>query len=293
MFNRPSKKVYESVFNLSDPRVKQAQEIANRCRKPFFLIRNALGGIDFVGVEVATLDEHGETRVPLAIVHPEELPAEGPNDLPRDTAGDWLPPVKPAAKPARTYDFDDLYLLMETVKSLFQLREDKELYNTPLSIDQVSKLPPYGDLLIREQQALRAFTEALDKVHTASFKLSPQPPLQDTTLLIREQMAAASERLQKIDIWLPRLLSDYDNQARLQGFTPDIAASMLQARTENPARHGFGMSDFIPADLLLKPDLTEADVAEWRAKNHKTSPTCYCAECDMIRDARANGKEGV
>lgn len=74
MFNRPSKKVYESVFNLSDPRVKQAQEIANRCRKPFFLIRNALGGIDFVGVEVATLDEHGETRVPLAIVHPEELP---------------------------------------------------------------------------------------------------------------------------------------------------------------------------------------------------------------------------
>lgn len=73
MFNRPSKKVYESVFNLSDPRVKQAQEQANRCRKPFFLIRNALGGIDFVGVEVATLDEHGETRVPIGIVHPEEL----------------------------------------------------------------------------------------------------------------------------------------------------------------------------------------------------------------------------
>lgn len=61
----------------------------------------------------------------------------------------------------------------------------------------------------------------------------------------------------------------------------------------NPQVVGVGMSDFIPADLLLEPDLTEADVAEWRAKNHKTSPTCYCAECDMIRDARANGKEGA
>lgn len=35
----------------------------------------------------------------------------------------------------------------------------------------------------------------------------------------------------------------------------------------NPQVVGFGMSDFIPAVLLLKPDLTEADVAEWRANN--------------------------
>lgn len=67
------KKRPETLFNVSDPRVKQAQEVANRTRKPHLLVRNGLGGLDIMPTQNVSLDEYGDTRTPVAIVHPEPL----------------------------------------------------------------------------------------------------------------------------------------------------------------------------------------------------------------------------
>jgi len=71
-----TKKQPEPLFNVSDPRVKQAQEVANRTRKPHLLVRNDLGGLDIMSTQNVSLDEYGDTRTPVAIVHPEPLPDE-------------------------------------------------------------------------------------------------------------------------------------------------------------------------------------------------------------------------
>ena len=64
MFTRP--KVKPRIFNLSDPRIRQAQELSNRTGRPLYIVSNGLNGLDFVQADRLTTD-HGE---PLGLVHP-------------------------------------------------------------------------------------------------------------------------------------------------------------------------------------------------------------------------------
>jgi hypothetical protein len=60
------------IFDLSDPKVEQAQGLANRNRRPFLLVPNLIGGIDIVDSQRAG---HIETK-PLHVINPDPNFAE-------------------------------------------------------------------------------------------------------------------------------------------------------------------------------------------------------------------------
>lgn len=133
----------------------------------------------------------------------------------------------PVVKPPRTYDMNDLYRLRETITSLLHIRDEKVPYNTPTPFDEVVKLPPYEDVLMREQQALRAFTEALDSVYRASI-----PPAKITPLA-ELNVPAAAELHDALHHFLNAAyrLEEMKQARKMPGYTDDIAEpGMLKAR---------------------------------------------------------------
>lgn len=61
------------MVNLSSPIIKYAQQRANRSGKTFLLVENVIGGIDIVPEQQTGLDEFGDSRRAVGIVHPQSL----------------------------------------------------------------------------------------------------------------------------------------------------------------------------------------------------------------------------
>lgn len=64
------------MINLSHPSIHRAQQMANRRARTMILYPNIIGGIDIVDAQRLSVDQQGETRRPIAIVHPQ--PMESP-----------------------------------------------------------------------------------------------------------------------------------------------------------------------------------------------------------------------
>jgi hypothetical protein len=68
LFSSPEVK----LFDLSDPKIEQAQGLANRNGRPFLLVPNLIGGIDIIDSQRAG---HIETK-PLHVINPDPNFAE-------------------------------------------------------------------------------------------------------------------------------------------------------------------------------------------------------------------------
>lgn len=74
MFTRS--KAPPHLFDLNDPAIKHAREVAERTRRAHFIVRNGLGGLDAVRCDLFIINNSGDSsdeRVPVAIIHPEPL----------------------------------------------------------------------------------------------------------------------------------------------------------------------------------------------------------------------------
>ena len=80
--------------------------------------------------------------------------------------------------------------------------------------------------------------------------------------------------------WHPGANKEFFSDATQAAFDQYVADRRQSHESE---QHSFGESEFIPVDLLLKPDLTDEDVQSWRKQNLETKLAAVDEVITMLR----------